>query len=131
MRKLILAACLAAIGCTPAEPDEDVFPRHAAQRLCSLERQCARGMWQNAYFGQADCLDHWEYELQRLVELMDDLDCDYDKKEAGKAIEKLSEMDCEDWYEDVFEDQGTDLLDEVWDECGNNFNMTGGSSSGR
>lgn len=111
-------------GCVPAEIEEDDLPRYAAGVLCDLEAQCAKGAWQDAYYGQSDCRRSYEVYVQELVELYDDLDCDYDKSEAGDAIERLSEMDCEDWYEDVFEGQGNDVMEEVWECDGANDTFT-------
>lgn len=110
----VLALGLA--GCIPSEIEEDDFPRYAASVLCDLEAECARGAWQDAYYGQADCRRTWEVALQEAVDFYDDIDCDYDKGEAGQAVERASEMDCEDWYEDLVEDQGNGVWDEVW-EC--------------
>lgn len=118
MRRLNVVL-LALVACAQGEVEEKDLPARVAFHMCNLERECARGMWQNAYYGQADCRDQWEYTVEVMVEVMDDLDCDYSKKEAGKAIDDLATMDCEDWFEDVYQDQGTQLMDEVWDECGN------------
>lgn len=103
-------------GCIPDEIEERDFARLGAKAMCDRERECDRGSWLNRYYGQADCRAEWERDLQALVDLYDDLDCDYDKKEAARAYEDLVTMDCESWYEDVYADQGQ-VLDEVWDEC--------------
>lgn len=113
-----LGAATLLSGCIPEEIPEDELPRYTAQVMCDQERRCNRGAWQDAYYGQGDCRATWERVMTELVDFFDELDCDYDKREAGKAIAKIADMDCEDWYEDVFEDGGADLLDEVWEQCG-------------
>ena len=119
MTRLLLIGLLGFAGCVPNEVQERDLPRYTANAMCNLERDCARGLWLNAYANQGDCKAHWERDMEALVDFFDDIDCDYNKREASKALDKLFSMDCEDWYEDVFEDQGAELLDEVWDECGN------------
>ncbi len=114
IRPALLALLL--VGCVPSEIEERDFPKYGAQAMCAQERDCDRGNWLNRYSGQRDCQATWEETLKQLVELYDDLDCDCNKKEAGRAYEDVVGTSCEDWYEDVASDP-FQVLDEVWDDC--------------
>ena len=109
------------VGCNQGEIEERDFAERYASAMCSLERECARGAWLDNYYGQGDCIATWEVWLQEVVELYDDLDCDYSKKQAGDTYADLSSMTCEEWYEDVYTDQSLSALDDIWDleDCGN------------
>lgn len=101
------------MACVPGEIAEDRFPAIAADAFCNRYQECARGAFQSAYFGMADCQRELESGLEDLASVADDLACDYSEAGAGDAVRELLEMDCEDFYEgDYLND-----FDKVWDGC--------------
>lgn len=116
-----LAATTLLPACGPGgEIEERDFPTWGARVMCAQLRDCTRGAWLNAYYGQADCIASWEDDLEELVDFYDDIDCDYNKREAGDAVSDIRAMDCEEFWEDVYTDPTYSVLDEIWDDCGNN-----------
>lgn len=125
LRSVALLAFATLLGaCGGGEIEEKNFAERYASAFCSQERQCARGTWLNRYYDQADCRATWERNLEELVDLYDDLDCDYSKKQAADTYDDLASMDCEEFYESYIDpDQDEPSpLDEIWDleDCGSN-----------
>lgn len=116
MKNIVLALVLVGCAGVPDKIEEKDLPAVAARVLCDRERECAYSSWLVGYFGQADCHAHWEREIRFQIELADDLDCDYDADEAGKAYTDLNEMDCEDWHQ-VMTGDDDDPREDVWTEC--------------
>ena len=106
-----------AVGCAPSEIKQKDFSDTLADVLCSRVKECDLGAYQSAYFGRSDCEAWIARDLDVIVEIADDLDCDYSPREAANAWSSLAEMSCEDFYEDDYVDD----LGEIWDDCGISF----------
>ena len=105
-------------GCaSPGEIKEKDFALMSADLYCQRLKECDRGNYMANYYGMADCRSFFEAELENLVDVADDLDCDYDDKGAARAWEDLAEMDCESFYEEDY----SNSLDKVWDDCALSF----------
>lgn len=112
MRRTLLVL-LAACGPSSDGIPKDDFAYWGADILCERYRECQRGVFESAWYSMGDCQRDVERDLGLLVELMDDLDCDYDAKEAAVAYQDIDEMTCEEFYEG----EATEATDDIWGDC--------------
>ena len=115
VRHIITALGIVLVGgCSSyGKVPEDRFPEAAGDALCQRWRECERGSFERDFYSMSDCREHLEREFIELVDLADDLDCEYDSRGAGDALNNLLEMSCEDFYEGEFYED----YDKIWDDC--------------
>ena len=102
------------VGCgLPGSISEKDFARVTGTEYCQRLLECDRGFYLSEYYGMGDCVAHIERDLQDLLDLAEDLDCDYSANGAARAFEDLATMGCDDFYEGDF----NNAVDKVWDEC--------------
>ena len=112
MRTLLPLLALAACG-APAEIPEDEYAHWLAQAVCARTRECARGLFDSAYYGLADCEETNERAFLATVDQRDQQDCDYSAADAGNAYADILEMSCEHFYEG----DGFESANDAWDDC--------------
>ena len=113
IRRSWLVLGLVACGAPEEIPKED-FPSAGADVICDRMAECARGQYDAAFFGSADCRAEFERDLGDLVDLNDAFDCDYDPREAAAAWIETREMSCEDFYEGEY----LTAAEDIWGDCG-------------
>jgi len=117
-RHTLLWLMVLLVGCgLPSKIKEEDMPRVMGIQICQRLAECDRGNYLSDYYGMNDCVTHQERALEELVDLADDIDCDYSDKGGARAYEDLATMDCDDFYEGEF----NEALNKVWDDCALSF----------
>lgn len=107
-----LLASLFACG-APTKIDRKDYPKELSAVFCTRIKECARGDFESAYFGTADCERTWERQFEEFAKFAEDGDCDYDAKAAADLWVLVNEMSCEKFYEGEYEEESND----VWGDC--------------
>ena len=109
------ALCLLLCGClsAPDEIDEQDLPTRMGEVLCARIRDCDRAFYDSTYFGNSDCRDSQEREIEHTTDAASDLGCDYSAADAGDAWQEIADMPCEDFVDGEAEA----AVFGIWGDC--------------